>query len=212
MPKLISCRSSYPLVEVKLLKSTRVGTLTQIHKKDSQLITFVKGDIFQSPAQVLTNTVNCVGVMGKGLALEFKNRFPQLFRDYQQKCEKGQVVPGKPYLWEDESIQILNFPTKRHWCDNSLIQDIEDGLKYLALSYEQKGIQSIAMPALGCGLGGLEWTDVRPLIEKHLGGIPDLDVYVYEPQSASVIKTTDDKKKSYTGSGKEKISALLQEI
>jgi O-acetyl-ADP-ribose deacetylase (regulator of RNase III) len=190
----------------------RAGILARTHEKASQLVIFVKGDIFQSPAQVLTNTVNCVGVMGKGLALEFKNRFPQLFRDYKQKCKKGQVVPGKPYLWEDESTQILNFPTKRHWCDNSLLQDIEDGLKYLASSYEQKSIQSIAMPALGCGLGELKWTDVKPLIEKHLGGIPDLDVYVYEPQSASVIKTTYDKKKSYIESGKEKISALPQEI
>ena len=176
------------------------------------MVTFVKGDIFQSPAQVLTNTVNCVGVMGKGVALEFKNRFPRLYNDYQQKCDKGQVVPGKPYLWEDDSVQILNFPTKRHWRDNSLLQDIEDGLKDIALSYERLGIQSIAMPALGCGLGGLKWSEVQPLIEKHLGGIPDLDVYVYEPQSTTVIKVGDDKKKSYTESGKEKISAKQPEV
>ena len=176
------------------------------------MVTFVKGDIFQSPAQVLTNTVNCVGIMGKGVALEFKNRFPKLFNDYRQKCDNGQVVPGKPYLWEDESTQILNFPTKRHWRDNSLLQDVEDGLKHLASSYEQMGLQSIAMPALGCGLGGLSWSDVQPLIEKYLGAIPDLDVYVYEPQSASTIKVEDGKKKSYSESSKEKISAKQPEV
>lgn len=145
------------------------------------MVTFVKGDIFKSPSQVLTSAVNCVGVMGKGVALEFKNRYPQMFCDYKMKCEQGSVKLGQPYLWEDDSAQVFNFPTKRHWRDNSLLQDIDDGLKYLAASYEKMGIQSIAMPALGCGLGGLSWSEVRPLIVKHLGAIPDLDVYVYEP-------------------------------
>jgi O-acetyl-ADP-ribose deacetylase (regulator of RNase III) len=176
------------------------------------LVTFVKGNIFQSPAQVLTNPVNCVGIMGKGVAIEFKNRFPQLFSDYQQRCAKGQVIPGKPYLWEDDSNQILNFPTKRHWRDKSLLQDIEDGLKHLASSYEQLGIQSIAMPALGCGLGGLKWSDVQPLIEKHLGGIPDLDVYVYEPQFAAAEKSEGDVNKSHSESRNIKISAKQPEI
>jgi O-acetyl-ADP-ribose deacetylase (regulator of RNase III) len=152
------------------------------------VVTFVKGDIFKSPAQVITNTVNCVGVMGKGVALEFKNRYPQMFNDYKAKCDQGHVKPGQPYLWEDNSTQILNFPTKRDWRDNSLLQDIEDGLKYLAGSYERMGLQSIAMPALGCGLGGLKWSEVQQLILKHLGSIPDLDVYVYEPQGAAINK------------------------
>ena len=176
------------------------------------MVTFVNGDIFKSPAQVLTNTVNCVGVMGKGVALEFKNRYPQMFNDYKAKCDQGNVKPGQPYLWEDDTAQVLNFPTKRNWRDNSLLQDIEDGLKHLANSYEQMGIQSIAMPALGCGLGGLKWSEVQPLIVKHLGALPDLDVYVYEPQNIAAIKGDDQGLDSHAKAAKEKISARPREL
>ncbi len=175
------------------------------------MVTFVKGDIFKSPAQVLTNTVNCVGVMGKGVALEFKNRYPKMFGDYKSKCDLGEVKPGQPYLWEDDSAQVLNFPTKRHWRDGSLLQDIEDGLKHLASSYEKLGIQSIAMPALGCGLGGLKWSEVQPLIVKYLGNIPDLDVYVYEPQSVASIKNDMTGSSTSPEAGDEKISARQPE-
>jgi O-acetyl-ADP-ribose deacetylase (regulator of RNase III) len=146
------------------------------------VVTYIQGNIFQSPAQVLTNTVNCVGVMGKGIALEFKNRYEGLFDAYKALCVKNAVVPGKPYLWENEQVQILNFPTKRHWKDNSRLDDIEAGLKYLAANYATMGIDSLAMPALGCGNGGLNWNDVQALIDKYLGSIIDLDVYVYLPQ------------------------------
>ncbi|MBK8202577.1 MAG: macro domain-containing protein [Bdellovibrionales bacterium] len=176
------------------------------------MVTFVKGDIFKSPAQVLTNTVNCVGVMGKGVALEFKNRYPQMFNDYKAKCDQGNVKPGQPYLWEDDSAQVLNFPTKRNWRDNSLLQDVEDGLKHLASSYEQMGIQSIAMPALGCGLGGLKWSEVQPLIVKHLGALPDLDVYVYEPQGVTAIRSDVDGRDSDAEFAAEKISARQPEV
>lgn len=150
------------------------------------MITFVTGDIFSSPAQVLTNPVNVVGVMGNGLAAEFKARFAEMFADYSQRCEKGEVQPGRPYLWENEHAQILNFPTKRHWRDPSLLDDIELGLQYLVAHYQDMGIHSIAIPALGTGLGGLKWTDVRLLIEKHLSNIADLEVFVYEPTVAMV--------------------------
>lgn len=176
------------------------------------MVTFVKGDIFESPAQVLTNTVNCVGVMGKGVALEFKNRYPKMFNDYKLKCDQNNVKPGQPYLWEDDSVQVLNFPTKRHWKDNSLLQDIEDGLKHLASSYEQMGIQSIAMPALGCGLGGLKWSEVQPLIVKHLGTLPDLDVYVYEPQGAVTISHDTEDNDFDSNTAGEKISAKQPEL
>lgn len=156
------------------------------------MVTFVRGDIFQSPAQVLTNAVNCVGIMGKGIALEFKNRFPKMVMDYKAKCDNREVAIGKPYLWEDDTSQILNFPTKKHWRDPSRMQDIEEGLKHFATSYERMGIQSIAMPALGCGLGGLDWADVKVLIIKYLGDIPDLDVYVYEPQSSAFGEIEDN--------------------
>ena len=149
------------------------------------MITFVRGNLFDSAAQVITNTVNCVGVMGKGVALEFKNRYPAMFTEYHSRCERGEVRPGEPYLWEDERVQVLNFPTKRDWREGSRLSDIEQGLQYLALHYQDMGIQSIAMPPLGCGNGGLRWEDVRPLIEKHLGTLEDLDVYVYEPAAAA---------------------------
>ncbi len=99
------------------------------------MITYKTGDIFKSNAQVITNTVNCVGVMGKGLALAFKNQFPEMFEDYKAKCDRGEVKPGRPYLWENNNIQILNFPTKRHWKQDSILSDVEDGLKYLAENY-----------------------------------------------------------------------------
>lgn len=176
------------------------------------MVTFVKGDMFKSPAQVLTNTVNCVGVMGAGVALEFKNRYPMMFEDYKAKCDRSEVKPGQPYLWEDDSTQILNFPTKRDWRNDSVFQDIEDGLKHLANSYADMGIQSIAMPALGCGLGGLDWSDVRPLIEKHLGPLPDLDVYVYEPQAAASKKSGQHDRDANDTAGNRKISAHPNEL
>jgi O-acetyl-ADP-ribose deacetylase (regulator of RNase III) len=176
-----------------------------------KVVTFVKGDIFKSPAQVLTNTVNCVGVMGRGIALEFKRRFPRMFGDYRIKCEHGEVKPGQPYLWEDDATQILNFPTKRHWRDNSLLQDIEDGLKYLAATYEQMGIQSIAMPPLGCGNGGLNWTVVQPLIVKHLGPPPDLDVYVYEPQYSAAFGASTENRTAGNKSEKDTIAVRQPE-
>jgi len=152
------------------------------------MITYVENSLFKSPAQVLTNTVNCVGVMGKGLALEFKTRHPAMFKDYKRRCDRGEVRPGYPYLWEDDRVQVLNFPTKRHWRDNSRLDDIEAGLKYLAAHYQDLGISTLALPQLGCGNGGLQWNDVRPLIEKHLAGIPDLEVFVYVTR---VAKTSD---------------------
>lgn len=156
------------------------------------MITYIEENIFNSPAQVITNTVNCVGIMGKGLALEFKNRYPAMFNDYKKRCDKGEVRPGIPYLWEDDHVQVLNFPTKRHWKDNSRLDDIEEGLKYLAQNYQSMGIFTLALPQLGCGNGGLEWSDVRALIDRHLANIPDLEVFVYVA-SAAKSKLDDNK-------------------
>ena len=149
------------------------------------MITFLTGKLFSSHAQVITNTVNCVGVMGKGVALEFKKRHPALFADYQARCAKGAVRVGQPYLWEDDRTQVLNFPTKDHWRNPSRLEWIDSGLRYLADHYGTLGIHSLAMPPLGCGNGGLSWADVKPLLIKHLGEIPDLEVYVYEPAAAA---------------------------
>lgn len=144
------------------------------------MIIYKTGNIFNSNAQVITNAINCVGVMGKGIALQFKNKFPEMFLDYKKKCENKEVKLGVPYLWNNGQVQILNFPTKGHWRDNSSLGDIELGLRYLAENFEKLEINSIALPPLGCGNGGLNWNDVKMLIDRHLGPLELLDVYVYE--------------------------------
>ena len=139
------------------------------------------GDILTSRAHALVNTVNCVGVMGKGVALEFKKRWPAMYEDYQRRCERKQVKLGEPYLYRDaSSISIINFPTKDHWRSSSRISDIERGLDYLAAHLGEWDVTGLALPPLGCGNGGLEWAEVGPLIYRKLHGLP-IDVEVYAP-------------------------------
>lgn len=139
------------------------------------------GDMFGSRAQALVNTVNCVGVMGKGVAELFKKRYPAMFDDYKQRCERNAVRLGEPYPYRDASGQvIINFPTKDHWRSPSHLSDIERGLDYLATHIVDWGIASVAMPPLGCGNGGLEWSDVGPLIYRKLRNLP-IDVELYAP-------------------------------
>lgn len=143
------------------------------------------GDLFESKAQTLVNTVNCVGVMGKGVALEFKKRFPVMFADYVARCEHKQVKLGAPYLFQDlNGRMIINFPTKDHWRSPARLGDIERGLDYFAAHYAEWGITSVAMPPLGCGNGGLEWSEVGPLIYRRLHRLP-IDVEVYAPFGTS---------------------------
>jgi O-acetyl-ADP-ribose deacetylase (regulator of RNase III)/uncharacterized protein YwgA len=139
------------------------------------------GDMFTSKAQTLINTVNCVGVMGKGIALEFKNRYPEMFADYAARCERGGVKLGKPYLFKvSPNRWILNFPTKDHWRSLSRIEDIENGLDYLLAHYKQWGITSIAVPPLGSGHGGLEWRIVGPILHRYLERM-EIPVELYAP-------------------------------
>ncbi|HEX4080656.1 MAG TPA: macro domain-containing protein [Rhizomicrobium sp.] len=139
------------------------------------------GDLFESRAQTLVNSVNCVGVMGKGVAEQFKRRFPEMFEDYKRRCEENSLRLGEPYLYRDASgTGIINFPTKDHWRSPSRLADIERGLDYLVAHIGDWGIASIAMPPLGCGNGGLEWSEVGPLIHRKLHGLP-IDVEVYAP-------------------------------
>lgn len=139
------------------------------------------GDLFASKAQTLVNSVNCVGVMGKGVALEFKKRWPAMFEDYQRRCTLKQVRLGEPYLYRDvEGASIVNFPTKDHWRSPSRVADIESGLNYLVAHAKEWGIRSLALPPLGCGNGGLEWSEVGPLIYRKLHSAP-FDVEVYAP-------------------------------
>jgi O-acetyl-ADP-ribose deacetylase (regulator of RNase III)/uncharacterized protein YwgA len=143
------------------------------------------GDILKSKVQTLVNTVNCVGIMGKGIALEFKNRFPEMFKDYVQRCERHEVRIGQPYIYKGLfGQQILNFPTKEHWKSVSKVSDIKKGLDYLLAHYKNWGITSIAIPPLGCGNGQLEWKVIGPLIYEYAKKM-DIHVELYAPYGTS---------------------------
>ena len=150
------------------------------------------GDLFESRAQTLVNTVNCVGVMGKGVAEQFKLRFPDMFADYKIRTDNKNVRLGEPYLYRDFSDrQIVNFPTKDHWRSPSRLADIERGLDYLANHISQWNISSIALPPLGCGNGGLEWSEVGPLIYSKLHNLP-IEVSVYAPYGTPKQQLTNE--------------------
>lgn len=139
------------------------------------------GDLFKSNAQTLVNTVNCVGVMGKGIALEFKKRFPEVYDDYIDRCKKGDVKLGQPYLFRRSALPwVLNFPTKQDWRSESKLEDIVRGLEHLRRKYVKWGIQSLAVPALGCGHGQLEWCVVGPTIYRQLARL-NIPVDLYAP-------------------------------
>lgn len=142
------------------------------------MIHYVSGNIFDSPAQTLVNPVNTVGVMGKGLALEFKKRYPRMFEEYKKQCRDGWLYVGDLMLWRAKDHFILNFPTKKHWKDLSSLIYIEAGLLSFANKYESYGISSIAFPKLGCGNGGLDWKAVKSVMERYLQELP-IDIYIY---------------------------------
>lgn len=151
------------------------------------MIKETKGNLFNSKSEVLVNAVNCVGVMGKGIALQFKQKFPaEYFKAYKTACQNGELAIGKVQVYELKNTQtnpryIINFPTKNHWRELSKIEYIESGLQSLTEAVEQYEIKSIAMPALGCGLGGLDWNDVKPLIEKAFVDLPKVEVLLFNP-------------------------------
>ncbi len=146
---------------------------------------FTQGNLLDSGADALVNTVNTVGVMGKGIALMFKERFPENFSAYEAACKAGEVKVGAMFVQPGAEFDgprwIINFPTKQHWRQPTKLEWIESGLEDLKAIILAKGIRSIALPPLGCGNGGLEWSDVRPRIEAALGGIAGVEVVVYEP-------------------------------
>ena len=134
------------------------------------MITYMSGDLFRSPAKVLVNTVNTVGVMGKGIALKFKRIYPEMFEAYRNHCERGNLQVGQLFLYKTPNKWILNFPTKKHWRSPSRVEYIEAGLRKLRTRCAEMGVTSIAFPELGCGNGELDFeTQVRPLMERHLG-------------------------------------------
>ena len=146
------------------------------------------GDILKADAEAIVNTVNCVGIMGRGIALQFKKAFPANFRAYARACDVGEVQPGTMFVYDTGAFTnpryIINFPTKRHWKGKSRIEDIESGLIALAQEVRERGIKSIAIPPLGSGLGGLDWSKVRPRIEAALRDVPNLDLMIYQPNGA----------------------------
>ena len=141
-------------------------------------IRYVKGDIFDASTQVIVNTVNCQGVMGKGLALSFKQRYPDMFAVYQQECKSGKMRIGRPLLYQKSTPWILNFPTKDSWKANSKIEYLEKGLAYFVENYKKAHITSIAFPKLGAQNGKLSWDDVGPLMAKYLSKL-DIDISIY---------------------------------
>lgn len=142
------------------------------------MIKYIEGDLFSSPAQTIVNTVNTVGVMGKGVALAFKQRYPDMFKTYQRVCEENLLDIGKLMVWHGLDHWVLLFPTKKNWRNPSRIEYIEAGLRKFVDNYTFKGINSIAFPRLGCGNGGLNWQDVKPVMEKYLANLP-IPVYIY---------------------------------
>jgi O-acetyl-ADP-ribose deacetylase (regulator of RNase III) len=179
------------------------------------MITFKTGNILTEDAEAIVNTVNCVGVMGRGIALQFKNVFPENFSAYAKACKREDVVPGKMFIFETGELTnpryIVNFPTKRHWKGKSRIEDIDAGLVALAADIKDRQIQSIALPPLGCGLGGLDWGLVRSRIEATLGGLPGVEVIVFEPDRGKVDSRPNFSKNAPEMSpGKAALIVLMQ--
>ncbi|QRG10208.1 macro domain-containing protein (plasmid) [Xanthobacter dioxanivorans] len=160
------------------------------------MIEFRTGDILTVDAEAIVNTVNCVGIMGRGIALQFKNDFPENFRAYEAACAREEVQPGRMFVFETRTLTnpkfIINFPTKRHWRGKSRMEDIDSGLKALVEEVRTRGIRSIAIPPLGSGLGGLNWADVRPRIVEALRGLNHCEVIVFEPNSAAAETKSRD--------------------
>jgi len=148
----------------------------------------VSGNLLHAQTDALVNTVNCEGVMGKGIALQFKQAWPAMFKAYRAACKAGLVVPGRMHVWPTGALQgpryILNFPTKRHWRDPSRMEDIEAGLVDLVAQLRALGLRSVAIPPLGAGNGGLAWSEVRPRIVRALQSLPEMHVALYEPVGA----------------------------
>ncbi|NJK51906.1 MAG: Appr-1-p processing protein [Leptolyngbyaceae cyanobacterium SU_3_3] len=149
------------------------------------MIELTQGDILKADAEALVNTVNCVGIMGRGIALQFRKAFPENFKAYEFACKADRVQPGKMFVYDLNRLYnprfIINFPTKRHWKNKSRIEDIKAGLADLINVVGQQQIRSIAIPPLGCGLGGLNWEEVRPLIIEAFQSVPEVDVLLFEP-------------------------------
>lgn len=183
------------------------------------MIHFKRGNIFNEVGKVeaIINTINTVGVMGKGIAKEFKIRYPKMFKEYKLFCDVGKIKVGRNYIYEiseGDTKYIINFPTKAHWRSKSKIEYIESGLEDLKKILVENNITSIAMPALGCGNGGLDWNVIKPLIEQELEGLDQIEIIIYEPSFTSgQNKKTDvpNNKKPKLSTESKTVLLLMQE-
>ncbi|MEP7766008.1 macro domain-containing protein [Sanguibacter sp. 25GB23B1] len=162
------------------------------------MITEAKGNLLNAPVDALVNTVNTVGVMGKGIALQFKRAYPAMFKDYAAAAKRGNIAIGSMHVWHLDRLDgpriIINFPTKSHWRSGSKLEDIESGLEDLVEVIRRERIASIAVPPLGCGNGGLDWSDVEPLVRRKLSVLHDVDIRMYPPTgapSAAEMRTSE---------------------
>jgi O-acetyl-ADP-ribose deacetylase (regulator of RNase III) len=177
------------------------------------MIEFRKGDILKDDAEALVNTVNCVGVMGRGIALQFKRAFPTNYKVYQSACRRGDVQPGRMLVVETNRLTnpryIINFPTKRHWRGKSRMADIVSGLDALVAVIRDRGIRSVSLPPLGSGLGGLDWRDVKPRIESAMARLEGVQIRVYEPQSADRLPALPNGKVPSMTAGRAALVSLM---
>ena len=152
------------------------------------MIELTHGNLLEANVEAIVNTVNCVGVMGKGIALQFKQAFPDNYSYYAKSCKSGQMQPGRVLVYKTDSIfnpkYIINFPTKRHWKGKSKMTDIDSGLMDLKSQIQLLGIRTIAIPPLGAGLGGLNWSEVKDRIESTFADLTDIQVLLYEPKGS----------------------------
>ncbi len=164
------------------------------------MITIRRGNILTADTEALVNTVNCVGIMGRGIALQFRRAFPDNYEAYRKICKDKQLHPGMVFTYRLSTLggprYIINFPTKRHWKGKSRIEDIQQGLESLVEEIRRLGIRSISIPPLGCGLGGLDWSTVRSTIEGRLGKLTGVQVDVYEPAGTPRMEAMIDRTKN----------------
>jgi O-acetyl-ADP-ribose deacetylase (regulator of RNase III) len=178
------------------------------------VIRYMQGDILEAEAEALVNTVNSVGVMGRGIALQFKRAFPANFKAYAAACERGDVQPGRMFVYETEALTapryIINFPTKVHWRAKSRLDHIEVGLEALVDEIKTRNIRSVAIPPLGSGLGGLAWSEVRPLIDRAMSELPNVDVAVHEPLGTPLPSAaTEDRRRPDMTPGRAALVGLV---
>jgi O-acetyl-ADP-ribose deacetylase (regulator of RNase III) len=172
-----------------------------------KMIKFITGDIFENAADIRINTVNCVGVMGAGIALAFKTKYPEMFNDYQRACKAGVIRPGHLHFWKDlySDETIINFPTKRHWREPSRYEDIEAGLIALRKYLFSRGNVRVALPAVGCGHGGLKWDRIKMMISDYLSDL-EADIIVFNP-----LSSIDAERKVEESSDKASLERLISE-